>query len=82
MTLFCIVIKILKQIRLSSKPPGQNMATSQLHYHSWSQHFTAGKPFFHVSSLSATVGVRRNSGDDAVTQQQNVLFFFIYQCHS
>ena len=32
MTLFHIGIKILKQFRLSSKPPEQSVATLQFHY--------------------------------------------------
>jgi len=79
MTLFCIVIKILKHFHLCYKPSEQSV-TTLLYHHSWSH--IAGKPFFHVSSWSATVDTGRHSGDDAVNQQQNVLFIFIYQYRS
>lgn len=76
MTLFCTVIKILKYFRLSSKLPEQSVTTLQYPCHSWSQQFRAGKPFFHVSSWSATVGERRHSGDAAVIKQNQSSVYF------
>jgi hypothetical protein len=76
MTLFCIAIKMHKHFRLRSKPPEQSMATLQYPCHRQSQKFIADKPFFHVSSWSATVGAGRHSGNDAenLTTQLSVHF--------